>query len=163
MTAPEQLQAFVALSAEITGFTTIDLHGTGQADAYRSTLAETVGEDVLVELLEVWERVRDEAQGDSSSTQRLLRREIFSDPKLGPVARNVVKLWYVGIWYELPPAWIDAFGALEKDYTFTVSPSAYTNGMMWTAIGGNPPGARGPGYASWAGPPRFPGDAHGAT
>ncbi|HEX8086435.1 MAG TPA: hypothetical protein VF529_19260 [Solirubrobacteraceae bacterium] len=161
MTVDEQLQAFVAFSAAITGFTPIDLHGTGQADAYRSTVAETTGGDVLAELLEAWTRVCDEAQGDSSSIQRLLRREIFSDPKLGPVARNIVKLWYVGIWYELPPAWIDAFGALEENYTFTVSASAYTNGMLWTAIGGNPPGARGPGYGSWAGPPRFPGVAEG--
>ncbi len=156
MTAQDQLQAFVAFSAEVTGFTEFDLQGTGQAAAYRSTVAEVVGDVVLAELLEAWARVRHAPRVDDPPTQHRLRREIFSDPKLGPVGRNIIKLWYVGIWYELPPEWIDAFGALEKNYTFMVSASAYTAGVLWPAVGGNPPGARGPGYASWTGPPRIP-------
>ncbi len=157
MTAQDQLQAFVAFSAEVTGFSEFELQGTGQAEAYRSTVAEVVGDEVLAELLEVWARVRHAPRADDPPTPDLLRREIFSDPKLGPVARNIIKLWYVGIWYELAPEWIDAFGALEKNYTFMVSASAYTSGVLWPAIGGNPPGARGPGFASWTGPPRIPG------
>ena len=158
MSAPDQLQAFVAFSAAVTGFTEFDLQGSGQAEEYRATVAEVAGDDVLAELLEAWARVSDESQGDRTRSQVLLRRDVFSDPKLGPVARNVIKLWYVGIWYELPREWTDAFGAREKNSTFMVSASAYTAGMLWPAIGGNPPGARGPGYASWAGPPRIPRD-----
>ena len=156
MSADGQLDAFVALSAAVCGFTEFDLHGSGQAEAYLSTVRDGAGEEVLSDLLDAWTRVRDEARQDDALLGRLLRREVFSDPKLGPVARNVVKLWYVGIWYELPPAWIDAYGALEKNYTFMVSAAAYTQGMLWTAIGANPPGIRGPGYGSWVGPPRIP-------
>jgi hypothetical protein len=152
----DRLEAFVALSAAITGFTPFDLHGTGQAEEFRSTVAEVVGENVLAELLDAWERIRDQSGAERSPSPDVLRREIFSDPKLGPVARNMIKLWYVGIWYELPPEWIDAFGALERDRTFMVSTSAYTEGLLWPAIDGNPPGAKGPGYASWTGPPRIP-------
>lgn len=155
MTAQDQLQTFVAFSAAVTGFTQFDLQGTGQAEEYRSTVAEVTGDDVLTELLEAWARVHDESQGDSNLAQVLLRRSVFSDLKLGPVARNIIKLWYVGIWYELPPEWIDAFGAREKNYTFMVSASAYTEGMLWPAVDGNPPGAKGPGFASWTGPPRI--------
>ena len=155
---PQRLEEFVAFSAALTGFAQFDLQGTGQVDAYLATVTDGAGEGVLAELLDAWARVRDEAQGDDALVRGLLRRDVFSDPKLGPVARNVVKLWYVGIWYELPPAWIDAYGALERNYTFMVSASAYTNGMLWTAIGANPPGARGPGFASWTAPPRFPAD-----
>jgi hypothetical protein len=157
MTAPDRLQPFLELSAAVTGFTQFELQGTGQAEAYLSTVAQAAGDDVLGELLEAWARVRDESQGDGARTHDLLRREIFSDPKLGPVGRNVIKLWYVGIWYELPPEWIDAIGAREENYTFMVSASSYTEGLLWPAIGGNPPGARGPGYASWTGPPRLRG------
>jgi hypothetical protein len=156
VTTQDQLQAFVAFSAAVTGFTQFDLQGTGQADAYRSTVAEAVGDDVLAELLEAWGRVCDGAESESSLAQNL-RRDIFSDPKLGPVGRNIIKLWYVGMWYALPPAWIEAFGVREKNNTFMVSASAYTAGMLWPAIGGNPPGAKGPGYGSWAEPPRIPG------
>jgi hypothetical protein len=159
VTRQDPRQAFVALSAVITGFTEFDLYGSGQTDAHQSVVAEAVGDDVLAELLDAWARVCDEARGERSSTEGLLRREIFSDPKLGPVARNIIKLWYVGIWYALPPAWIDAFGALEKNHTFVPSPAAYTEGMLWPAIGANPPGVKGPGYASWTGPPRIPGGA----
>ena len=154
----DQLQAFVGFSAALTGFGEVDLQGTGQAEEYRTTVAEAVGEEILAELLEAWGRVSDEAQGDDAgAVAKLLRRDIFSDPKLGPVARNIVKMWYVGIWYELPPAWINEYGALEKNYTFTVSASAYVSGLLWPAVGGNPPGARGPGFASWTGPPRLGG------
>jgi hypothetical protein len=159
VTGQDQLPAFVALSAAITGFTEFELYGSGQADTHRSAVAEAVGDDVLAELLDTWARVCDEARRERSPAEHLLRRDIFSDPKLGPVARNIIKLWYVGIWYELPPAWIDAFGALEKNYTFVVSPAAYTEGMLWPAIGANPPGVKGPGYGSWTGPPRIPGGA----
>jgi hypothetical protein len=152
----DRVDAFVALSAEITGFTPFDLHGTGQAEEFRATVADVVGEDILTELLDTWERIVAETEAGSAPTSDVLRREIFSDQKLGPVARNMIKLWYVGIWYELPPDWIDAYGALERDRTFMVSPSAYTEGLIWPAIGGNPPGAKGPGYASWTGPPRIP-------
>jgi hypothetical protein len=159
MTAQDQLQAFVAFSAAVTGFTQFDLQGTGQAEEYRSTVAEVAGDDVLTELLEVWARVCVESQGESAVARSLLRRGIFSDLKLGPVARSVIKLWYVGIWYELPPEWVEAFGAREKNRTFMISASAYTEGMLWPAIDGNPPGAKGPGYGSWTGPPRIPGGA----
>ncbi len=156
MTDRDQLQAFVAFSAAVTGFSEFELQGSGQADEFRSTVAEVAGDDVLAELLEAWARVGDESQGESARVPDLLRRDVFSDLKLGPVARNVIKLWYVGIWYELPPEWTDEFGAREKNTTFMVSASAYTEGMLWPAIDGNPPGAKGPGYGSWTGPPRIP-------
>ena len=155
MSDQDQLQAFVAFSSVVTGFTQFDLYGTGQAEAYRDAVVDAAGAEVLADLLEAWARIGDESQGDSASVHSLLRRDVFSDPKLGPVARNVVKLWYVGIWYELPPAWIDVYGALEKNYTYMVSPSAYVSGLLWPTVGGNPPGARGPGFASWTGPPRL--------
>ena len=86
----------------------------------------------------------------------LLRRDLFSDLRLGPVARNVVKMWYVGIWYELPQSWTDAYGARQQNVAFTVSAAAYTEGLLWPSIGANPSGAKAPGYGSWAQPPRIP-------
>jgi hypothetical protein len=163
MTAHDELQPFLSFSSAVTGFTEFELQGTGQAEAYRATVAEAVGDGVLAGLLEAWARVWSEAQGEPSVTRTLLRRHILSDPKLGPVGRHIIKLWYVGIWYELPPEWIDAFGALEKNDTFMVSASAYAEGMLWPAIGANPPGTKGPGYGSWTGPPRIPPAAPGAS
>jgi hypothetical protein len=80
--------------------------------------------------------------------EELLRSKIFDDAKLGPLARSIIKLWYVGIWYALP-------GASSSDPRM-VAPAAYMEGLLWRAIGANPSGAKAPGYASWAEPPQYP-------
>jgi hypothetical protein len=147
--------AFLDFSAEVTAFSVFDLEGTGQAEAYRKAVAGVVGEAVLGELLHAYARAVHEAGQDPAARARLLYRDIFSSEKLGPIARNIIKMWYVGIWYELPPEWTESFGALENDVTFFVSPSAYTEGLLWRAIGANPPGAKAPGYGSWAAPPHI--------
>ena len=144
------LQRFLDFSAEVTAFSTLDLYGTGQAESYLSTVVTVVGEQVLKELLGAYEQVP-QAQGRAA----LLYRNVFSSEKLGPIARNVIKLWYAGVWYSLPPEWTESFGAREGDGTFVVSPAAYTEGLLWRAIGANPPGAKAPGYGSWAAPPRI--------
>lgn len=156
MTENDRLGQFLAFSADVTAFTAFELRGTGQAEAYLSTVGDVVGEELVDRLLDAYARVRGEAQQEGSAQDDLLRREIFSDEKLGPIARNIIKLWYVGTWYEMPRAWTEAFGALEKNFTFMVSAAAYTEGLLWPAIGANPPGAKAPGYGSWAAPPRIP-------
>ena len=156
MTAGDLLAWFVAFSADVTGFTEFELRGTGQASEYLSTVVAVVGEQFVDELHDAHERLAGEARGNPAALEDLLRRDIFSDEKLGPIARSIVKLWYIGIWYELPRAWCEAFGAREKNTTFMVSPTAYTEGLLWPAIGANPPGAKAPGYASWAQPPQIP-------
>ena len=151
-----RLAQFLAFSSDVTAFTEFELRGTGQAQAYLSATENVVGEALIGKLLDGYMGVKTMAEGDPPTLVNLLRAEIFSDEKLGPVARNIVKLWYVGIWYELPRAWTEAFGALEEDFTFMVSPTAYTEGLLWPAIGASPPGAKAPGYGSWVAPPRIP-------
>ena len=148
----ELLPRFLDFSAEVTAFSTLDLYGTGQAESYLSTVAAVVGNQALTELLDAYERV---PQADPQARAALLYRDVFSSEKLGPIARNVIKLWYAGTWYRLPPEWTESFGAREGDVTFVVSPAAYTEGLLWRAIGANPPGAKAPGYGSWAAPPRI--------
>ena len=144
---------FLRFSSEVTAFKGVELHGTGELDAYLATVDAVVGADLLDALLAAYEGL-----GASVGLEReqRMRREIFGDEKIGPIARNIIKLWYVGIWYQLPKSWRDAWGAREGDVTFTVSPNAYTQGLLWPAIGANPAGARAPGYGSWAAPPRIP-------
>jgi hypothetical protein len=144
---------FLAFSAEVTGFSAFELLGTGQAESYLASVTGVVGERVLGELLDAYERVSAEAGEDRKAR---LYRDVLSSEKLGPVARNIIKMWYVGAWYELPPEWTESFGARDNDVTFFVSPAAYTEGLLWRAIGANPPGAKAPGYGSWAAPPRIP-------
>lgn len=156
MTGPDRTARFLSLSARLTAFTEFELRGTGQVEHYLATVGAATGEEVFDELLAAHEHLQ--ARQDGSAVDALLRREILSDEKLGPIARNIIKLWYVGTWYELPSAWRERFGTREQDFTHVVSPAAYTEGLLWPTIGANPNGAKAPGYGSWAKPPRIPAD-----
>lgn len=150
-----ELERFLSFSSQVTAYSVFELRGTGVAESYLATVEEVVGRPLLDALLDRYEAAVTAADGGAGLPD-LLRRDLFSDPWLGPVARNIVKMFYVGIWYELPHAWTDAYGALQKNVTFTVSAAAYTEGLVWPSIGANPPGAKAPGYGAWAQPPRIP-------
>jgi hypothetical protein len=139
------LDDFVIFSSEVTGFTEFDLLGTGQAQSYLDTVTGAIGEQSLADLLSTYRRSVTEL-GDEQLRAEQLTRAVLDDPRLGPIARNIIKLWYCGVWFGLP----------GHDGAFTASPQAYPQGLLWYAIGANPPGARAPGYGSWATPPRIP-------
>ena len=149
------LDDFLDLSVALIGYPRFRLLGTGQAQLHFETVSEIVGEATVKELLRVWTRARESAGPDEAALEQALRNEVLSDAKLGPIARNVIKLWFVGTWYQLPADWRDAFGAHEKDVTFVPSPAAYIEGLLWPTIDANPSGAKGPGYGTWALPPRI--------
>ena len=138
-------QSFAALSAELTGFGVAELWGTGQVEPYLAEVLATVGDDVVAHLL----REGDEAL-DSTDPRQALQERVLDDARLGPVARNVIVLWYLGQWDPLPQAWRNRYGASPLDVARVVSPAAYRSGLVWSAIGAHPMGAEGPGYGSWA-------------
>jgi hypothetical protein len=147
------LEGFLQLSQDLTAYSIFELRGTGQADAYLRAVVDVVGREVLGDLLNTHAAID---AADPAQREAQIRRQILGDPRLGPIARNIIKLWFVGVWYQLPPAWSKTYGAREGDQTFSVSAAAYTEGLLWKTIGANPPGAKSPGYGSWADPPRIP-------
>lgn len=159
MTAPS-FEEFLNLSVDVTAFGETDLLGTGLAREYWAKVRAACGEEVVTALLDAHRAARADAAGDAGShdrtlLDRALRHRIFSDDRLGPVARNVIKLWYAGMWYGLAPEWTDRYGAHAAAETSTVTAASYQEGLLWRAIGANPPGAKAPGYGAWAQPPRI--------
>ncbi|ESP92070.1 MULTISPECIES: D-sorbitol dehydrogenase [Pseudoalteromonas] len=149
-----QVNQFTELSGALTDFNTFALHGTGQVQNYFQTLNDIVGKDIVEQLLNVFEVVYKSAC-DEQMFNTSIRKQILGDVKLGPIARNIIKLWYTGTWYQLPHVWRESFGKSEHDVTFFVSSAAYTEGLLWQAIDANPSGAKGPGYGSWSDAPRI--------
>lgn len=147
-------QRFLELSVAITGYDDAVLWGTGMVETYLTFVLDAVGDQVTGRLLSVWHQVADAAQGDPSALDQMLRDEVFADPTLGPVARNLIVLWYLGEWQQLPADWRDRHGARATDQTAFVSAEAYSQGLVWDAIGAHPQAAKMPGYGSWALPPR---------
>ncbi|WP_327003530.1 hypothetical protein OHA72_52105 [Dactylosporangium sp. NBC_01737] len=150
MTAPE-LEDFLALSVDLTAFPETDLLGTGLGNNYLEKVRAACGDAVVADLLAAHRAARADPEG----LDRALRHKVFSDDRLGPVARAVIKLWYAGMWYGLPPEWTDSFGAKAAAEASAVTAASYQEGLLWRAIGANPPGAKAPGYGSWAQPPRI--------
>jgi hypothetical protein len=154
MTAPA-LEDFLDLSVDLTAFAETDLRGTGLAGQYLAKVRAACTDAVVADLFAAHRAARAEAAGDPAGLDRALRHRMFSDDRLGPVARAVIKLWYAGMWYGLPPEWTDAFGAQAAAEASAVTAASYQEGLLWRAIGANPPGAKAPGYGSWAEPPRI--------
>jgi hypothetical protein len=153
--APEFMEYFLDFSVALTGFSRFHLIGTGQASLYFETVRDIIGADIFGELLQTFHRIDLNAQNnsDESVLTEGIRAEILASEKLGPLARNIIKLWYVATWYQLPQDWRDVFGTREKDKTLIPSPQAYPEGLLWPTIGVNPPGAKGLGYGTWSEPP----------
>jgi len=142
---------FLALGAELTAFRIYELEGTGMVDDYIRTVDDIVGAATLDALLDIHARL---PQGEARKAA--ISREILGDDRVGPVARNIMRLWYTGTWNRLPAAWTERYGPAVRDRTFVVSSAAYVEGLMWKAIGAHPAGAKGPGYGSWRHPPAIP-------
>lgn len=129
---------FVELSSLLTGFDAAELESTGMVRPYLALLTELVGDQIVGELL-------------AASTHDL--PDLLQHPCHGPLCKNLIVLWYLGQWDQLPAAWRTAYGAHPDDVSRIVSSDAYKEGLVWPAMGSHPPGAKQPGYGSWALPP----------
>jgi hypothetical protein len=133
------------LSAILTGFGRIELLGTGMVGEYLRTLDAILPAGLLDEFLAVPERLPQGADLEGAVTS-----QIIDDPKLGPLARNVILLWYCGTWTALPDAWRAAHGASPLDTDHVVSAEAYQAGLQWVVAGAHPAGAQQQGFGAWS-------------
>jgi hypothetical protein len=152
----DSFQDFIDLSVVLTAFSEFELRGTGYSEKYYDCILHVIGQSSLDELLHVFRELIDEARKGKETKETLLRERLFSSQKMGPLARNIIKMWYVSTWYELPQAWRDAYGTSPNDGTFIVDAWAYPQGLLWPAVGSHPPGAKAPGYGSWTNEPVVP-------
>ena len=151
-------ELFRSLSVTLTGFSDAELSGTAMAQTYFTLIPSIVGEEKFGRLLAIWRDTYIRGEGDEPLLEKLVKEQIFEEPDLGPIARNVVTLWYLGMWNQMPAAWRNKHGAWANDVTFVVSPQSYTEGLVWKAIHTHPPAAKQPGHGSWALPPMTAGD-----
>jgi hypothetical protein len=146
---------FVALSVDLTGHSANRLRGTGLVPVYAALLMERAGAETAAALLAAHATLQG-ASGDSAALERAIRLTILSDPRLGPPARSLLKLWYVGVWQALPLDWHATWGGAQDDADTVPQPTSYTEGLLWPTVGGNPAGAKPFGYGIWANPPIIP-------
>lgn len=154
--------SFYRISAVITGYSEAELHGTGVGEAYYATLYRWIRQDVLTRFFALCDRILNLPQ---TQWDEALRQQVFASQEFGPIARNLIKLWYLSNWYPLEPEWNQRFGvpayrapvvgeAEPPLQSYVVSNNAYIQGLAWRALGSHAMGAQQPGYASWAEEPK---------
>ncbi|MET9493837.1 hypothetical protein [Streptomyces sp. NPDC006552] len=172
-TTEDSLRAFVKFSATVTGFSEFDLWGTGQAEAYHATVVREAGPGVIQSLI-----APDPAAGPAEPLVKSIIKLWYVGVWYGPglTGRVDVAAWTAPGRSGAKPAVPDdsrpeqsgpaqaaagqhragegsAHGRDGRTPPFVVSPDAYTEGLLWRAIGAHPSGAKAPGYGSWATPP----------
>jgi hypothetical protein len=141
----ERTESFIGLSMALTGFGRLQLLGTSMASEYLRTLSDLLPEGVLEELLVAYDRVP-----TGNSHDAAVAGQILGDAKLGPVARNLILLWYTGSWSALPDAWRAAYGASVLDISRVISAESYQAGLQWVVAGAHPAGAQQQGFGAWS-------------
>ena len=136
-------QSFIELSAALTGLSPVLLRGTGMTQSYLNELDVILPSGKLDVLLRSFEQARLNAPRDREAA-------ILDDPDMGPIARNIMLLWYCGTWNALPPDWHARNGSTPRDTTHVVSPAAYQAGLQWAVVGAHPAGARQQGFGAWS-------------
>jgi hypothetical protein len=147
----KRFDKFVLLSVQLCGISHFDLMGTGYAAQYFETVEEIVGSDLLDRLLKAFA----ELPADPAACNAALPGAILNHPEFGPIARNIIKLWYTATWFQLPATWRENFGARPRDRTFVPYAYAYAESLLGPAVGAHPAGAKPTGHQSWTLPPQF--------
>lgn len=165
MNKSQQIDYFHELSTLLTGYDLVTLHGTGMGDLYLKSLQEILGEALVEEFLgSFFQKTRKFRSSSIGWLKNILHLDLadlglqiffLEDDKWGPICRNIIKMWYMGNWYQMPDEWRKNYVSSTLDTTKVLSKEAYIEGLVWKAIGTHPKSAKHPGYGTWQFAPEF--------
>jgi hypothetical protein len=129
-------QLFHEISALLTGFSETEIMATGMLESYYNTIAANSDRDDLEYFFRNVDAILRDPSRTEQSTESAIATQLMPNSSYGSLARNIIILWYTGNWGNNP-----------------VSSAAYIQGLMWDSGHTHPPGAKQPGYGSWANAP----------
>jgi hypothetical protein len=135
------VDAFLSLSAHLTGFRQVELVATGMVKHYYEFLVANVENE---DLLRIWAIAARLDKLEASNNHVSLKAEILcmlTDQRLGPIAKNITRVWYTGAWRKDPS---------DASSRMFVSAQAYQESLQWKVAHTHPPGAKQPGFGSWS-------------
>jgi len=122
------LETFVSLSSILTGYAESTLKPGADtqklSELYFNVLNKEVAAQTISQLNTVF-------LGLSNPDEATVKTQIVKDSILGPIAKNIIQMWYSGIWYNLND---------KPDESYVVSSIAYKNGLVWSTIYAHPMG-----------------------
>ncbi len=148
-----QRTSFVRLSSVLTGYPTStlapSLDPVDLASEYLAAVKQRAAPATVDQLLTVYASIDRATGGDLAQQATPVQQQILADPTLGPLARRIIRLWYVSIWYDAEPPSMFEPGVV-------ISMNAYVGGLVWGAAQAHPMGYSELAYGYWASPPAAP-------
>ena len=138
---------FLAISSWLTGFSDVELLGTGLLETYWEVVQREASVENLQYFLAASRDVLAQGDGCETTTHQLILERLIPASCYDNLAQNIVYMWYAGAWYPTVST------ATDLAQVRNISPNAYIQGLMWAAADTHPPGAKQPGFGSWAEPP----------
>ncbi|WEK70384.1 MAG: hypothetical protein P0Y62_02275 [Candidatus Chryseobacterium colombiense] len=123
---------FMAISESLTGFSVNELQSTGLAEIYYKHILKKIEAATFIEFLNTSKNVLENSYSQDQLSNAI-NAEILSDSSTQGIANSIITLWYLGTWE----------GAYVNDLS-------YKEGLVWNVMHAHPPGAKQPGYKSWA-------------
>jgi hypothetical protein len=134
---------FINLSAVLTGYDALELKPNNDTQKVAQTYFDTLNNNAPADVLEAMYTT---FLGITGDIEQGVLEQILQNPTFGQLARNIIQMWYTGLWYGLYPG--------ESDYV--ISATAYTDGLVWKAMGAHPMGFSEENFGYWADPPQMP-------
>jgi hypothetical protein len=147
----DEYHRFMTMSAVLTGYSVVELEGTGQGRTYFHETRGNAGPDALLVLLDAFEAIQQ--LGCEHAQYHDKMGELLTGAMTGPLAHDIMRMWLTGNWYSLGDEWHSLYGGNQQDQSRVVSASAYREGLVWENIGAHPMSAKQPGFGTWAFPP----------
>lgn len=138
-----EFNAFLTVSAALTGYSSAELQGTGCAGEYWHQFRQVLPAEILRAFLSHSDKL------GKQDDDRIMRQTYLSDKCLGPLSRTLIQLWYTGQWVPLSQEWRESYGASRFDVVKIISTRSYKEGLVWDAIGAHPQGAKQQGFGAW--------------
>ncbi len=145
MEEKDNLPLFSKISASLTGFSEMELWGTGMMETYYNYVMGKCGESspTKLDLEYFFEKAKEIYLGDNNDENWIdtqIQTWIFPPTSYGGLAQLIITLWYTGNW---------GLGFNGSP----ISAQAYVQGLIWNAGETHPSGAKQPGFGSWNIPP----------
>jgi hypothetical protein len=158
MPVRDDTSTFLSFCELITGYSVLDLTGTGLAGSYKSILDAALGPAMAQRFYLMASQIL--AVQDVTQREIDMRENVLASPIFWPVVSNLMSLWYLGAWNVLPDAWYIASGQTkpgvgESGSSCVPSAAAYIEQLSYLTAGAHTPGAKPTGYGSWSVPPVF--------
>jgi hypothetical protein len=158
MNASARRAVFLALSAELTGYSETDLEGTGNVDAYHALVDQQIG-PIIGDMFYAAAEGVVQAKGAAARAEAM-RIDVLASPTVWPLCQTIIMLWYLGSWSTPAASWYQGANSpvpngVTPGNTFVPSAQAYTAQLAYRAAGAHPPGANPTGYGSWSLEPVF--------